>query len=139
MQYAAFHLGNEVLCISKPKDVLAVKGQQQIYEMRLVKVYSHRCISCRKAGHPLMATFLSRLEQGQLADTSMQHYICSCWQLCVGVAFAAMQQQTGWAMSFLSSLCMQVLALLCVMSAESGVHACSSCMLMTAMAMLSHS
>lgn len=43
MQYAAFHLGNEVLCISKPKDVLAVKGQQQIYEMQLIKVYSHRC------------------------------------------------------------------------------------------------
>ncbi len=42
MQYAAFHLGNEVLCVSKPKDAEVVNGQQQIYEMRLDKVYKYR-------------------------------------------------------------------------------------------------
>lgn len=41
MQYAAFHLGNEVLCVSKPKDAAVVNGQQQIYEMRLDKVHNH--------------------------------------------------------------------------------------------------
>ena len=48
VQYAAFHMGNEVLCISKPKDPSAAPGQQQIYEMRLNKVSSLLLLACSR-------------------------------------------------------------------------------------------
>ena len=38
MQYVAFNLGDEVLCMSKPRAAVALQTPQDIFEMRLDRV-----------------------------------------------------------------------------------------------------